>query len=72
MCQTLRRKLRGNDIDQELPLSWHFRKTENQVSGILSDVLSDQHDGSAQPLQIPRHRQIRGAHAPGVDPYTET
>ena len=70
--QTLRRKLRGDDIDEELPLSWHFRKTENQVSSILGDVLSNQHDGCAQPLQIARHSQILAAHASCVDPHTET
>jgi hypothetical protein len=70
MCN--RRKLRGDDTDEESPLSRHFWKTEDQVSGILKDVLSDQHDGSTQPLQIPRDRQILASHAPCVDPYIET
>lgn len=70
MCN--RHKLRGDGINEELPLSRHFRKTEDQISICHRNVLCDQHDGSAQPLQITRHRQIMAAHTSCVDPDTET
>src|SRR5258706_5642626 len=72
LCETLCCKLSRDDIDQELPVGRYFREPKDQVGGILGNILTNQHDGRAQPPQISRHCQILAPHARPINPHAET
>src|SRR5215472_6855244 len=69
--QVLRRKLRRNDVNQELPFSRRRRKLKNQVACVGWQILPNEHDPCAKLPQIACERQILFAHVHSVDPNSE-
>src|SRR5882724_7246982 len=65
-------KLCGNNVGQELPVSWHLRESENQVPCLTRQTLPNKHHGCTQATQVAAHCQILVAHTCGIDPHSET
>src|SRR5271163_2731265 len=67
----LRRQLCRQDIDHKLPFRGDSGKLKNQVTGVLGDILADQHHGGSQASEIARDREVLLPTVLPVDPNGE-